>query len=249
MQIQLIRSATVRFRYAEKNFIIDPCFSAKHTMPSWAGKSLNPLVDLSCSPLKLIDNIEAVIISHLHSDHFDSVAQKILPKEMLIFCQPADASKIRNKGFTNVTPIEDEILWSGITITRVSGQHGSGEVLKEMGNASGFILQAEVEPKVYWAGDTIFCDAVKEVIERAQPNIIVTHSCGAVWGNGTPIVMDAIQTIKLCQITPKSTVIATHMDSFDHATVTRKILLEYANANNVFPEKLLIPEDMEQYTF
>jgi hypothetical protein len=151
MRIQLIRGATLRFSYAGRNFIIDPCFSAKHTMPSWAGKSLNPLVDLGCSPLEVIEGIE--------------------------------------------------------------------------------------------------CNVVKDVIKRTQPKIIVTHSCGAVWRNSTPIVMDATQTINLCHSAPKSTVIATHMDSFDHATVSREFLREYANANNVSPENLLIPNDMEQYTF
>ena len=241
MRIQLIRGATLRFSYAGRNFIIDPCFSAKHTMPSWAGKSLNPLVDLGCSPLEVIEGIEMAIISHLHSDHFDSVARKLLPKEMLVFCQPSDEPGIRNKGFYNVTPIENEISWNGITITRFPGQHGTGEVLKEMGNVAGFVFQAEAEPAIYWTGDTIWCNVVKDVIKRTQPKIIVTHSCGAVWRNSTPIVMDATQTIDLCHSAPKSTVIATHMDSFDHATVSREFLREYANANCCCSQVLSLP--------
>ena len=54
MQIQLIRSATLRFNYAQKNFIIDPYFAPKHTRPSLTGASPNPLVDLPCSPLDVI---------------------------------------------------------------------------------------------------------------------------------------------------------------------------------------------------
>ena len=50
MQFQLIRSATIRFEYANKIFIIDPNLAAKHTRPSYTGTSANPLVDLSCSP-------------------------------------------------------------------------------------------------------------------------------------------------------------------------------------------------------
>ncbi len=248
MRIQLIRSATLRFEYAGMRFIIDPCLSAKHTMPSWAGISLNPMAELICSPLEVLEGTEMAIISHMHSDHFDSVAKKLLPKEMPILCQPEDEPKIRDTGFFNMTPIEDRITWKGITITRTPGQHGTGEVLQEMGNVSGFVFQAEAEPTVYWTGDTIWCNAVKEVIEKMQPKIIFTHSCGAVWKNST-IVMDATQTINLCHAAPNSTIIATHMDSFDHSTVTREILRQYSEENNVSSEKLLIPADMQQYQF
>lgn len=249
MRLQLIRSATLRLEYAGKRFIIDPYLAAKHTMPSYTGKSLNPLVDLNCSPTEVIKGAEMTIISHLHSDHFDPAAQNLLPKELPILCQPQDEPAIKAKGFSNVISVPDRITWKEIIITRTHGQHGTGKVLAEMGNVSGFVFQAEAEPTVYWTGDTIWCDSVMNVINQVQPKIIITHSCGAVWGDSVPIVMDAAQTLELCQTAPDSIVIATHMDSLDHATVTREILRKYAETNNVLSEKLLIPEDMEQYTF
>ncbi|MBP0685777.1 hypothetical protein J8J21_22280, partial [Mycobacterium tuberculosis] len=76
-------------------------------------------------------------------------------------------------------------------------------------------------PSIYWAGDTILYPPVRETIEATQPDIIVTHSCGAKW-DGVLIVMDAEQTIEVCRISPpKTKVIATHMEALDHATVTR----------------------------
>lgn len=50
MQIQLIRNATLHITYAGHIFLIDPYLAAKHTMPSFAGISPNPLVDLPFSP-------------------------------------------------------------------------------------------------------------------------------------------------------------------------------------------------------
>ena len=66
MQIQLIRNATLRMEYAHRRFIIDPYLAAKHTRPSYAGTSPNPLVDLLCSPQEAIAGIEMALISHLH---------------------------------------------------------------------------------------------------------------------------------------------------------------------------------------
>ena len=150
MQLQLIRSATLRIEYAGKRIIIDPFLAAKYTMPSYTGKSLNPLIDLRCSPDKVIAGAEMAIISHLHSDHFDTVAQILLPKELPIICQPEDALKIKSKGFSNVISVSNSIIWNGISITRTLCKHGTGEVLKEMGNASGYVLQAKNEPTTYW---------------------------------------------------------------------------------------------------
>jgi hypothetical protein len=249
MRIKLIRSATLRIEYAGKNFIVDPYLAEKYTMPSYTGKSPNPLVDLKCSPAEVIKDVEIAVISHLHSDHFDPVAKTLLPKKLPILCQPENESEIRAAGFSQVMSVHKRLVWSGITITRTLCEHGTGEVLKEMGNASGFVLQADNEPTIYWTGDTILCDAVLEAIHQFHPKIIVVHSCGAVWGNGIPIVMDVNQTLKLCQAASKSIIVATHMDSLDHALVTRDILRKYAKANGILQEQLLIPEDMEQYTF
>ena len=249
MQIQLIRSATLRVDYAQHKFVIDPYLAAKHSRPSFTGASPNPLVDLPCSPLEVIAGIEMALVSHLHSDHFDPAAQNLLPKDITILCQPEDKPEIESKGFRDVIPVTDTVNWKGITITRTPGQHGTGQVLQEMGNASGFVFQAESEPTIYWAGDTIWCEAVAHVISRTRPDVIIAHSCGAMWGNHVLIVMDAAQTVTVCRAAPNSTVIATHMEALDHATVTRQALREYAEAQGVGPEKLLIPLDGEKLVF
>lgn len=249
MQIQLIRSATLRIEYAGHTFVIDPYLAAKHTRPSFAGKSPNPLADLPCPPLDVIAGIEMVIVSHLHSDHFDPVAQDLLPKDILILCQPEDKQTISAKGFGNAKPVKHEFLWEGITIIRAPCEHGSGEVLEEMGSASGFVFRSPNEPTVYWAGDTIWCEAVAGVITRYHPDIIITHSCGAVWGQQVLIVMDAAQTVEVCRAAPNSAVIATHMDSLDHATVSRQDLREYAAVHGIRPKQLRIPSDGERIIF
>lgn len=245
MYFQLIRSATVRIEYAGHLFVFDPYLAAKHSQPSWGGKSPNPLVELPCSPEEVLAGVEAVFISHLHADHFDPTAQQLLPKEVPLICQPEDIQELTSKGFVNLHPVVGTVTWGDVKVIRTICQHGSGEVLKAMGNTSGFILQAPNEPTFYWAGDTVLCQPVIDVINSYQPEVIVTHSRGAVWGDHTLIVMDAAQTIQICRLAPESYVIATHMDSVDHATITRKALREYANTSGINSTQLLIPRDGE----
>ncbi len=249
MQIQLIRSATLRVDYAQHTFVIDPYLAAKYTRPSFTGASPNPLVDLPCSPQKVIAGIEMVLVSHLHSDHFDPAAQDLLPRDITLLCQPEDMPKIQAKGFRDVVPVIESVDWKGVKITRTPCQHGTGQVLQEMGNASGFVFEAENEPIVYWAGDTIWCQAVAQVIARTRPSVIITHSCGAMWGDHVLIVMDAAQTVEVCRAAPNSTVVATHMEALDHATVSRQALREYAASQGIERDKLLIPLDGEKLVF
>ena len=247
MQVQLIRSATLRMEYAGHRLLVDPCLAAKHTQPSYAGISLNPMVDLPCPPEEVLSGAEWVIISHLHSDHFDPAAEARLPKGMPILCQPCDAEILRARGFVAVTAVNDSILWEGITITRIPCQHGSGAVLDELGEASGFMLRAVGELTVYWAGDTVWCDSVAAVLAREKPEVTVIHASGATWSESTLIVMDAEQAMRVCRA--GSTVIATHMEAYDHGTVTRAALRSLACSAGIGNSNLIIPEDGEVLVF
>jgi len=250
MKMRLIRNATVRFTFGSVNILTDTLFAAKHTMPSFAGKSRNPLVDLPISPLEALMDIDMILLSHLHSDHFDSSAQEILPKQIAIYCQPQDETQLKRLGFLNVHPIERETVFKGIRIIRSEAQHGSGAVLAEMGPASGYVIISSREPTIYWIGDSILFEKVFETIDRFRPEVIITHSSGAVWGTGKElIVMDAEQTLRICAYASANRVVAIHMDSLDHGTVSRDDLLKAKNRANVSLNNLIIPKDGETLTF
>jgi hypothetical protein len=57
-------------------------------------------------------------------------------------------------------------------------ENTGGEILAQMGEVSGFVLQAENEPTLYIVGDSIW-DWVN-AITTFKPEIIVTNSGGAI---------------------------------------------------------------------
>ena len=249
MQIQLIRNATLRITYRDHLFITDPYLAPKHSQQPLIGKSRNPLVDLPMPADDVLVGIEMALVSHLHPDHFDSIAQQLLPKNIQVYCQPGDENQIKEAGFANVISIDNNVDWRGIKITRTTGQHGDGVWAEQMGSVSGFVFQAENEPTVYWAGDTIWCEAVRQTILEFKPDIIITHSGGASFEAGHPIIMDGQQTIKVCRTAPHSIVIAIHMETFDFDTVTRADLRTLADAEGIDLNQLLIPQDGETLVF
>lgn len=249
MLVQLIRNATLKIHYHGRVFLTDPVFSNKHAFKSFVGTMRNPLVDLPCSVLEIMRDIDAVLFSHLHIDHFDAVAEERLPQEIPIFCQPTDTIRLLDKGFQCVTAVEDELIWKSIKITRTTGEHGTGDWSKKMGEVSGFVFRAENEPTIYWAGDTILCDAVISVINKIQPDIIITHSGGARFFESGSIIMDDVQTVEVCKIAPKAKIIAVHMEALDHCSILRADLRALADKEGIEKNRLLVLADGESIEF
>lgn len=164
MKLQLLRNATLKLSLGERTILIDPFFAPRHSRPSIAGRSPNPLVDLPVSTDQALDGVEPVIVSHLHSDHFDPVAQSLVPKDLPMVCQPGDDTKIRSFGFEKVTPLHEKLDWRGVKLTRREGRHGVGRVVEKMGPVIGFSIELEGEPSLYWAGDTVLYPPVEETI-------------------------------------------------------------------------------------
>jgi hypothetical protein len=119
-----------------------------------------------------------------------------------------------------------------------------------MGQVSGFVLQADGEPTVYWVGDSILCDEVKESISDLKPDIIITHSGGATIPDFEPIIMDADQTLDLFgMVSEEVVVVAIHLGALDHCTVSRARLRELADCRGIAENRLLIPNDGEIISF
>lgn len=248
MRIQLIRNATLRLAMAGRVFLIDPWLAAKGKGRSYAGTEISPLVDLPLTAEQVIAGIDAVVISHLHSDHFDDAARALLPKATPILCHSRIAWDIKAFGFTDVRAIDGSMSFDGVMIRTTDGLHGPPEVLDDMGPVSGFVFEAPEEPVLYWAGDTILCRDVRSAIEHHCPEIIVVHACGARWNGNGPLVMDAGMVAETIGIAGAAQVIATHLDAVDHATFTRASL-RAALERVPGAQHLLIPADGETLVF
>lgn len=250
MKIQLIRNATMRITLAGKTILTDPVLSPRHGIESFAGIEKNPTVELPIPIEKIIEGIDGIVVSHMHQDHFDAAAQQRLPKTFPLICPPEYESRICKAGFSAVLPVQDRIEWNGITMTRTPGSHAGNQKWKDiLGSVAGFIFETPGEPTLYWCGDTILTDAVKKIISKHQPDIIITHSCGAVLEDSGPIVMDADQTLEVCRLAPWAKIVAVHLEALDHGTVTRQDVREKALEHGIPETRLFIPDDCQTLVF
>jgi len=244
VDVQLIRNATMKIKYKGKTILIDPMFSSKNTFMSFVepNKNLNPILNLPIDIEDIIEDVDTILITHLHPDHLDPLAVKSLNVALPMFVQPTDISAVKEMGFVNVKAVDDAIEYDGIEIIKTYGHHGPKEIRSHLGEVSGYILSAQDYPTIYIIGDCIWEDIIQETIKKYSPDIIITNSGGAVFMGEHRILMDANETILVAEMAPKAQVIATHMEALDHCLSTRETLKRKADASKV---NILIPQDGE----
>ena len=111
----------------------------------------------------------------------------------------------------------------------------------------GVILKSENEKTLYIAGDTIWCGEVKEALNEFKPDIIVVNACAATLLNGERIIMNIEDVKNVLDYTKGAKVIASHLDTVSHLSVTREDLNEFKTKNNI--DNLLIPNNGETLQF
>lgn len=260
MDLQLVRNATVKLSYGDTTFLIDPMLAKKGAYPGFEGTYRshlrNPLVDLTESPAKIISDVDAVIVTHTHLDHWDEAAQNTLPKDIPLFAQhEEDAQLIRSQGFKNVRVLTDEAEFAGVKITKTGGQHGTDEMYavpalaKPLGEAMGVVFQAPGYKTLYLAGDTIWRKEVDQAIDKYRPEVIVLNAGKAkMTGFEGAIIMGEEDVLRASKAAPDAKIVAVHMDAVNHMSLTREELRTYVKQRGI-ESRVDIPEDGASLAF
>ncbi|MDF2013178.1 MBL fold metallo-hydrolase [Priestia megaterium] len=253
MKINQIRNATIVVEYANKKFLIDPMLAEKGTYPPFPNSARqdqkNPVVSLPTSVENIIEDIDAVIVTHLHLDHFDEAAQRILPKGIKMFVQnEEDATEVRNAGFQNVEVLQEDTVFEDIQLIKTKGEHGRGEILKLAGLVCGVVFKHQSEKTLYVAGDTVWYDEVQKVIDTHKPEIIVVNGGDNQFFEGGSLVMGKEDIYKVYKAAPNSQIIVVHMEAVNHWNLSREELKSFINEKEM-SSAVLVPDDGQSYTF
>ncbi|MFC3927436.1 MBL fold metallo-hydrolase [Streptococcus caprae] len=259
MQFHHLRQSTARLTYAGKTFLIDPMLAEKGAYPAFEGAvsgntEQNPLVDLPLALTDITAGVDAVIVTHLHIDHWDPVAAEVLDKALPIFVQnEADATVIAEAGFTDVRVLTEDTSFESISLHKTDGEHADhleqlpGEVQEVIGSVCGVAFTAENEKTLYIAGDTLWNDKVRSAIDTYNPDVIVLNAGGnALEGLGR-VVMDKADVLAVARHS-EAQLIAVHMEAVNHWALSRKDLQAFAQGHN-FSDRLHIPADGDLLTF
>jgi L-ascorbate metabolism protein UlaG (beta-lactamase superfamily) len=238
MRLTLVRNATLILELDGRRVLVEPMLDdagAREPVEDSPNPRRNPLVPLPFPAEEVVHALDAVVVTHLHEDHFDETGARLVPRDVPVFCQPEDEERLRELGL-DARPVEDELDWDGLRIARTEGRHGvEEEVVKALAPVSGFVLG-----DVYIAGDTVWCREVEEAIERHRPRVAVVNASGARFLESGPLVMTAADVREVVARVPQ--VVVVHLEAINHCLESREEIRAAA------PEAL-VPEDGETVDF
>lgn len=233
LRLTLIRNATLLVEIAGLRVLVDPMLDdlgARPPVENSPNPRRNPLVPLPLPAEEVVRGLDAVIVTHLHRDHFDDRGASLVPRDVPVFCQPEDERELAELGLF-ARPVDTVLDWHGLRLARTRARHGTGEIGELMAPVSGFVLG-----DLYIAGDTIWCDEVDDAIESYRPQVAVVNGSGARFLEGAPIVMTTDDVRQVVSRVP--TVVVVHLEAINHCLETR------ADVRAAVPEAF-VPEDGE----
>ncbi len=251
IKIQLLRHATCMIIIGDKTLLLDPMLSDAGAMPPvplTSNRVKNPLIPLPAKAESLVKNIDAVLLTHYHFDHFDKAAEDLLPRSTLIFCQPGDEKKLRDAGFRNVRVIDRDTEWAGIRFKSFPAHHAEGYLLLNiMVPSSSYLLQAS-GASLFITGDSIPDAMLIDSLKASNPDMSLAYTGSAQMLWGKPITLNAESLKDISKITPRSKIVAVHMDAINHCRLSKSELREF-----IIKEKLgtvlAVPDEGEVCAF
>jgi L-ascorbate metabolism protein UlaG (beta-lactamase superfamily) len=222
--LTFIGTATTLLRLGEFTLLTDPNFLHRGQRAYlgrglWSTRRTDPALELADLP-----RLDAVVLSHLHGDHFDREARRGLPPNVPIVTTPHAERKLRRSGFRSAEGLRTwgraewprEQQW--LRITAVPAQHGPNGVHRLLPPTMGSIVDLEENGRrrlrLYITGDTL-CRPVLAEIGTRFPDIdaMLIHLGGTRIG-GILLTMNGKQGAALADMIRPARTLPIHCDDY-----------------------------------
>lgn len=259
LSYQHIRNATAKIQFAGSTFLVDPYLAPAGSYPGFEGtlhsEKRHPLINLNQSIDEILQGVDAVILTHTHEDHWDEVAQDVIPKDIPIFVQNSgDAKTVRMQGFKDVRVVGKNTPFGKVKLTRIVGQHGTDfmyaipELAERLGDAMGVVFKADNEKTLYIVGDTLWNEQIDNVLKDYQPEIIVMNTGYARLINfDGGIIMGFDDVAKMRKVAPKANIITVHMDAVNHTSISSDDMRKFIQQNHL--KNIAVPTESEIFSY
>jgi L-ascorbate metabolism protein UlaG (beta-lactamase superfamily) len=222
-----VGNATTVIRFGGFTLLTDPNFlrRGQRAYLGW-GISTRRLRDPAVS-IDQLPALDAVVLSHLHGDHWDRVATRHLDRDLPIVTTKAASRRLRLRGFGRAEGLrrwQQHELTNGdrtVRITSLPARHAPGAAQMLLPPVMGSLLEfgprgGGVDLRMYISGDTIMCDELRE-IPRRYPDIDVgvVHLGGTTLLGVLIVTMDGRQGADWMELTGGRQVIPIHTDDYE----------------------------------
>jgi len=215
-------NATTLLRIGGFTLLTDPNF-LRRGQRAYLGKGLwsRRLTDPALMPDELPD-LDAVVLSHLHGDHFDRVARAGLSRSQPVFTTPPAARRLSDWGFAT----EGMETWDSTTLskagetlalTSLPAVHARGVLGALLPPVMGTLLEHRSPTgilRVYLSGDTLMGEHIEEIARRHPDiDVAVVHLGGTRVLLHT-VTMDARQGVEFVRSINPTRTVPVHYDDY-----------------------------------
>jgi L-ascorbate metabolism protein UlaG (beta-lactamase superfamily) len=232
IDVTFIGNATTLIRCGDITVLTDPNFlhQGQHAYLGyglWSKRRRPPAMSIDQLP-----QLDAIVLSHMHGDHWDRVAQRGLDHGLPIITTHHAAKRLRHRGFHRAKGLStwDSVEFGGhttkVTMTALPGRHAPTPVdrllppvmgtMLEFGSATDFARR-----RLYISGDTLLIDELKDIPVRFQSiDAGVLHlggtrlPAGDRLPFGLTVTMDGRQGAEVVQLLQLPKVIPVHFDDY-----------------------------------
>jgi L-ascorbate metabolism protein UlaG (beta-lactamase superfamily) len=131
----------------------------------------DPALDIDRLPA-----LDAVLLSHMHGDHWDRVAQNGLDRSLPVVTTPHAAKRLRKRGFAHSVALDTwqqhTITKDGVTVsvTALPGRHAPTPVNRMLPPVMGSMVEVGgptgATRRLYISGDTLLIEELNEIPRR-----------------------------------------------------------------------------------
>ncbi|MFX0592260.1 MBL fold metallo-hydrolase [Melissospora conviva] len=223
-QVTFVGTATTLLRLGGFTLLTDPNFlhAGEHAYLGYglfSRRLTNPALHLTELP-----ELDAVLLSHLHGDHFDRRARHGLPRSLPIITTPQAQRRLKRWGFgaaDGLATWERYELRRGderLTITSVPGHHGPGLLDRLLPPVMGSIIDLERAGRrllrLYVTGDTLYRPELAEIPARFPDIDAMLVHLGGTRILGFLVTMDGRQGVDLMRLVNPKVTLPIHYDDY-----------------------------------
>ena len=223
--VSFIGTATTLIRLGAFTVLTDPNFLHRGQW-SYFGQGLfsRRRTEPAAQPADL-PPLTAVVLSHLHGDHFDRVARRELDRDVPVVTTEHAARSLERGGFRACVGLR---TWSVQTftdgdatlrVTAVPARHTAGPLNLVLPAVMGSVLEyqprADATPlRIYVSGDTVFHQDLTRIRERFPLLDLALLHLGGTRVFGVLLSMDHKQGVDLLELLRPTRVVPIHYDDY-----------------------------------